>query len=136
MTIGAFFFVTLSLALPIPGGVIVDGDVLTGGALPVENARVTLFTPSLEFFREDRTDAAGHWQLEDIPPGNYQLGVAARDLEYVERPVEVTPEDLDEFLTIVSLGQVDVLINALVCVEISHSPVRQNCRRRTRIIQN
>lgn len=51
------------------------------------NARVTLFVPSLAFFVEERTDALGRYVFDDVPPGTYRLGVAARDREYVEMAV-------------------------------------------------
>ena len=53
-----------------------------GGA--VAGARMTLFTSSLSYFQEVRSDAAGSYRFMDVPDGTYRLGVAARGYEYQE----------------------------------------------------
>jgi len=67
----------------------VSGQVLATGGTPVANGRVTLFTSDLTFFREARTDTAGQYTLDAIPPGTYQLGACARGREYVEGTLSV-----------------------------------------------
>jgi len=56
---------------------------------PVPNARVTLFVPTLTFFREVRTDGEGAYTLDNVPAGTYELGVAARRFEYMEESIVV-----------------------------------------------
>ncbi|MEE8142996.1 MAG: galactose oxidase-like domain-containing protein, partial [Planctomycetota bacterium] len=87
------------LLLFLPGALhatSLEGDVHVEGRprSPTPNARVTLFTPSLSFFQETRSDAAGHWQLEKVPEGTYQLGIAARDYQYHEETVLVAAAPL------------------------------------------
>jgi len=53
----------------------------------IAGARVTLFTPDLQFFREARTDAGGAFQFRFIGSGSYQLGVAALGFEYQQKTV-------------------------------------------------
>src|SRR5262245_21539912 len=68
------------------------GLVWVGGSGdPDAGARVTLFTPNLDFFREGRTDAKGFFWFADVPDGTYQLGVAGRGYAYEE--VVVTLKD-------------------------------------------
>jgi hypothetical protein len=66
----------------------VQGSVTLSGQ-PVAGARITIFVPSLTFFRELRTDAAGSYQFPSIPTGSYNLGVAARGLGYQEVEISV-----------------------------------------------
>lgn len=56
----------------------------------VVGARVTLFTPGLQFFRETRSDADGTFAFSFIGMGTYRLGVAAIGREYQETSVSVT----------------------------------------------
>ncbi len=53
----------------------------------VPNARVTLFTPSLSFFAEARSDAAGVYSIDGVPAGVYQLGCAAVGFDYIEASI-------------------------------------------------
>src|SRR5712691_8582426 len=77
--------------------------IMTGSAVPlsgrvlqnlgsnsVVGARVTLFTPDLRIFREQRTDGSGTFQFSYIAEGTYRLGVAALNYEYQERTVVVS----------------------------------------------
>jgi hypothetical protein len=66
----------------------VQGSVTQGGQ-PVASARITLFVPSLSFFREVRTNAKGGYAFPSVPSGQYTLGVAARGLGYQELSVTV-----------------------------------------------
>jgi galactose oxidase-like protein/carboxypeptidase family protein len=67
----------------------------------VAGARVTVFVPSLGFFREARTDVRGRFTIQPVPDGSYRLGVAARDFEYQERDVTLSGSAVatDFFLT-------------------------------------
>lgn len=56
---------------------------------PLSQARVTLFTTSLSFFTESRTDDAGRFSIKDVPPGTYQLGACALSFEYREIAVTI-----------------------------------------------
>ncbi len=68
---------------------------VTGGvrrradAVPVGNARVTLFTPGLSTFGEARSDAAGAFAVTAPPLGRFRFGVAAPGFAYVEGDVDV-----------------------------------------------
>src|SRR5262245_51362345 len=64
----------------------VTGTIVgAGSGTPVVQARVTLFTPNLSFFRETRSNSSGSYAIANVPAGSYRLGVAARGLEYVEQ---------------------------------------------------
>lgn len=67
----------------------VSGQVLATGGGPAGNARVTLFTTDLAYFREARTDGAGQYTFDGVPAGIYQLGACALDREYNEAAVSV-----------------------------------------------
>lgn len=58
----------------------------------ISNARVTLFTPSLTFFSEQRTSSNGTYVFAQVPPGDYRLGAAALGFEYVEAGITITDE--------------------------------------------
>lgn len=61
-----------------------------GGGVAVPGARVTVFSPDLTVFFEARTDGVGAWSLTGLPAGQFQLGVAKRDFEYVEIAVDTS----------------------------------------------
>ncbi|MGI8605417.1 MAG: galactose oxidase-like domain-containing protein, partial [Verrucomicrobiales bacterium] len=61
----------------------VSGAITVSGA-PKANARVTLFTADLAYFREVRSDALGSYAITTVPAGSYRLGVAARGFQYQE----------------------------------------------------
>ena len=73
-------------AVPITG---VVSDSSPSNAV-VAGARVMLFTPDLQLFREERSDAQGSYSFNYVPEGMYRLGVAALDYEYQERSVVVS----------------------------------------------
>ncbi len=56
----------------------------------VAGARVTLFTPSLQLFREQRSRSDGRFQFDYVGEGDYRLGVAAMGFEYQERSLSVS----------------------------------------------
>ncbi|MGH8596964.1 MAG: carboxypeptidase regulatory-like domain-containing protein, partial [Gammaproteobacteria bacterium] len=56
---------------------------------PIANAHMTLFTPSLSFFKESRSDGQGFYRFDNLPAGSYQLGCAALRFEYVEITVGI-----------------------------------------------
>src|SRR5438034_2951191 len=72
-------------AMPISGQV---KEAL--GNSTVAGARVTLFSPDLRLFREQRTDALGNYSFGYVAAGNYWLGVAAVGYEYQERAVTIS----------------------------------------------
>src|SRR6266498_2749777 len=74
-----------SRAVPLSGQV---KENLANNA--VVGARVTLFSPDLRIFREQRIDLAGRYSLNLIAEGNYRLGIAAIGFEYQERAVSVS----------------------------------------------
>lgn len=72
----------------------VRGPVIDANSIPVANARVTLFTPSLQVFFEARTDANGQFQFPVVANGAYRLGVAARHFQYFESEIIVGTVDV------------------------------------------
>ncbi len=66
-------------AVPVAGSV-----KRQGSGAGIANARITLFTPGLGFFREARTNAAGNYAFASVPRGLFRIGVAARGSDYVE----------------------------------------------------
>jgi len=78
---------TLSLAAALTGfkqAATVSGQITAGTGGPVAGARVTLFTTTLSYFQETRSDAGGNYQFGGVPSGTYRLGVAARGYQYQE----------------------------------------------------
>lgn len=73
-----------AVAVPV-SGTVVDGV----GAQGITNARVTLFSTDLQYFRETRTQADGTFEFQHVGSGAYRLGVAAINYEYQERAVSV-----------------------------------------------
>jgi len=87
-----FFIAALILGIPAETrAVSVTGQV--SRSMPsnaVAGARVTLFTPDLQFFREARTDAGGAFQFSLMGNGIYELGVAVVGFEYQQRAVAIS----------------------------------------------
>ncbi|GFO81990.1 MAG: hypothetical protein A49_16170 [Methyloceanibacter sp.] len=67
---------------------------------PVTDARMTLFTPSLSFFRETRSNTLGAYTFGNVPNGTYQVGCAALRFEYIEQVVQVVGGDLTRSFSI------------------------------------
>ena len=56
----------------------VSGTVIDGlGSQGITNARVTLFSSDLQYFRETRTQSDGTFEFQYVGSGTYSLGVAA-----------------------------------------------------------
>lgn len=81
---------TLLVAGSAARGADLSGIVTTASG-PVADARVTVFTPSLAVFFETRTSPSGTFAVPGVPAGTYQVGVAARALEYQEIQVSLPP---------------------------------------------
>jgi hypothetical protein len=73
-----------AIAVPV-SGIVVDGLGMQG----VENARVTLFSMDLQYFRETRTKSDGTFEFQYVGSGAYSLGVAALNYNYQERAMSV-----------------------------------------------
>jgi|OM-RGC.v1.000732619 hypothetical protein len=56
--------------------------VVSEGSTVVSNARVTLFNEDLSIFFETRTDETGNYEFNEIPEGNYTIGVTALERDY------------------------------------------------------
>ena len=56
----------------------------------VVGVRITLFSPDLRLFREQRTDGFGKYSLPLVAEGNYRLGAAAVGYEYQEVALAVS----------------------------------------------
>lgn len=72
----------------------VSGTIVNSSGQPISATRVTLFTSSLSYFREVRSDASGAYALAGVPAGTYRLGAAKRDLAYVEVGVTISAAGL------------------------------------------
>jgi galactose oxidase-like protein/carboxypeptidase family protein len=73
-----------AVAVPVSGTVI---EALGGPG--IENARVTLFSADLQYFREARTRSDGTFEFQYVGSGTYRLGVAAINYDYQERALIV-----------------------------------------------
>ena len=72
-------------AVPITGQV---SDAVSSNS--IAGARVTLFTPDLRFFREQRTGTNGEVRFDYVGSGTYQFGVAALGHEYQVTTVTIS----------------------------------------------
>lgn len=72
-----------------------SGTVVDPANDPVAEVRVTLFSPDLSTFLETRTSVTGAWSLLGAPIGDFLLGLAARDFQYVELPITVGTSPLN-----------------------------------------
>src|SRR5688572_23679071 len=79
----------------------VCGVVLEGvGAQAVTNARVTLFSSDLQYFRETRTAFDGSFEFQFVGSGTYSLGVAALNYNYQERSIAVSSSLVTNLFTL------------------------------------
>lgn len=67
----------------------ITGLVNDSSSNPISGARITLFDSTLSVFIEERTDLAGLFTVNNIPPGNYSLGVEKLAKEYSEQSVTI-----------------------------------------------
>ena len=61
-------------------------DSLSNG---IAGARITLFDSTLSYFVEKRTDVSGTFSINNIPAGNYSLGVEKISKEYFQQTITV-----------------------------------------------
>jgi hypothetical protein len=82
-------------------GVPVSGTVVDGlGGQGITNARVTLFSADLQYFRETRTQSDGTFEFQYVGSGMYSLGVAALNYNYQERVVSVVASPLTNLFSL------------------------------------
>ena len=95
-------FLVSVAATPLVAAATVSGEVRRAAPPndPIVNARVTIFDPSLSFFSESRTDAAGAYSIPNVSNGTYQIGCAALDFDYVEQVVNVGSGALQQDFTL------------------------------------
>lgn len=74
----------------------------TATSAPIAEARVTLFSTDLRFFREVRTSADGRYNFTLVSDGSYQLGVAALRRAYAEQTLTVGAAALTRNLALTS----------------------------------
>lgn len=67
----------------------VNGLVVDNSSIPISGARITLFDSSLTYFAEKRSDNSGLFIFNNIPAGNYSLGVEKLTKEYLQQSVTV-----------------------------------------------
>ncbi|MBP6679543.1 MAG: DUF1929 domain-containing protein [Saprospiraceae bacterium] len=72
---------------------IVSGKVQDAQLTNIQQARITLFTSDILIFEEERTDENGVFTFADVPPGDYQIGIAKKGKEYVELSITVPLSD-------------------------------------------
>lgn len=83
----AVFSIVCSLFTTALRASTVSGTVLRGEnpAIPIANARVTLFEPTLQFFQETRTDDQGAFAFINLPIVDvWRLGACGLGREYIE----------------------------------------------------
>ncbi len=99
---GAVCFAAVLATINISLAATISGQVQQSASpgQPVANSRMTLFTPSLSFFRETRSNSLGAYTFGNVPNGTYQLGCAALRFEYVEQVVQVVGGDLTRSFSI------------------------------------
>lgn len=68
---------------------VVSGTVLDAQLAGIQQARITLFEGTFTLFEEERTYANGRFQFLEIPPGEYQLGIAKKGKAYIELSITV-----------------------------------------------
>ena len=68
---------------------VVSGKVLDAQLAGIQQARITLFEGTFTLFEEERTYANGRFQFLEIPPGEYQLGIAKKGKAYIELSITV-----------------------------------------------
>jgi hypothetical protein len=82
-------------AVPVSGVVV---EALGGEG--VTNARVTLFSADLQYFRETRTRSDATFEFQYVASGTYSLGVAALNYNYQERVVSVVASPLTNLFSL------------------------------------
>ena len=76
---------------------VISGQVNDIASSPVFGARVTLFNISQSYFQEARTNSNGIYMFSNVPAGDYFLGVAKINKEYVEESISVLTDLLKDF---------------------------------------
>lgn len=64
-------------------------------SLPVTGARITLFNKDTTFFQEERTNSLGYYQFSNLPPGDYTLGVAKLDYDYIDSTINLATSNVN-----------------------------------------
>jgi hypothetical protein len=99
-------------ASPAPLSVAMDGLSGISGAVTdasgaaVPEATVTLRQPTGTFSRDARTDSAGKFQLTGVPPGRYELQIAAQGFRRTVKEVELSPQQMASVSSVLDVGAV------------------------------
>ena len=67
----------------------ISGQVNDSSSIGITGARITLFDSTLSYFSEKRTDVSGTFTINNIPAGNYSLGVEKITMEYFQQTIIV-----------------------------------------------
>ena len=67
----------------------ISGQVNDSLSIGIAGARITLFDSTLSYFAEKRTDVSGTFTINNIPAGNYSLGVEKISKEYFQQTITV-----------------------------------------------
>jgi len=100
---GAVCFAAVLTTIDISSAATMSGQVQQSASpgQPVANSRMTLFTPSLSFFRETRSNSLGAYTFGNVPNGTYQLGCAALRFGSNRKITrEIPAYDLDDLLNV------------------------------------
>jgi len=88
--------------LPLKGVIDVRGEVIGDSSeLPIAEARITLFTPNLTYFKETRSDGNGEFNFTEVPgKTTYRFGVAARSFAYEEIEIVARSKSIDQLFSL------------------------------------
>ncbi len=95
----------MALSLLVPrwlDAATVSGNVTRPGGAAAQDARITLATSDVWYFREARSDASGTFAIGGVPDGSYRLGVALRGYGYQEVAITVGGGDVSRSFTLIA----------------------------------
>ncbi len=110
-----FLFVFIVFVKGLMAQNTINGTITSGISQPVEGARVIFFNADTSFFAETRSNLAGNYSFNNIPNGNYTLGVAKEGMDYVDTVLSIT-SNLSNFNFLVQTethaGEWNVVLNS------------------------
>jgi len=82
-------FVLMTFAIGLSAQNTLSGTLTSGISQPVEGARLMVFNADTSFFAESRSGLLGNYSFNNIPNGNYTLGVAKEGMDYVDTVLSI-----------------------------------------------
>lgn len=107
-----FLLIVSTIAFAQGQNVIVEGIVKDSADAPISGAEIKLENSTRGFSRSIISDAQGHYQLTDVPPGTYQIQVNATGYQQAVASVTVT----SDIRQVIDLG-VDIRTNDINIVD-------------------